>query len=558
MPSTAATAPEAPFTVPDLTVPDLLADAVARVGENVALDFLGATTSYRELAQQVDRAAGVLAAAGVRAGDRVALVLPNCPQHVVAFYAVLKLGAVVAEHNPLAAAAELQAQLDAHGATVVVSWEKSLDKVCPDGDLQGRTVLAVDLTAALPLRSRVLLSLPVRAARTQREAMRGPVPDGVLSWEKELRRADPLTTGGAGPRPSDPAVLLHTGGTTGTPKAVVLTHHNLVANVTQSAEWISDLRYGQEVFSAVLPFFHAFGLTLSLTTAVHLGATQVVFPRFDPDMVLAAVRRRPITFFGGVPPMFARLAETAEDRDVDLGSVRYAISGAMSLDTKVAAHWERLTGGLIIEGYGMTETSPVVLGNPLGPERRPGALGLPFPGTRIRVVDPEEPTVDVADGQVGELVVAGPQIFAGYWQDPEATAEVMLDGGWLRTGDLVRRGGDGFVTLADRRKELIIFNGFNIYPSQVEEVVRSMPQVKDVAVVGVPDGVRGERVVAALVLEPGATVDLATVRQWASERLSHYAVPRAIAVLEDLPRSQLGKVLRRSVREQLTGPQTSS
>lgn len=539
------------FLVPSLTVPDLLADAARAVPENVALDFLGATTTYRELAAQADRAAAVLAAAGVRAGDRVALVLPNCPQHVAAFYGALRLGAVVAEHNPLASPAELRAQLAAHGARVVVAWEKSLDKVCPGGDLEGRTVLSVDLTAELPLRSRVLLRLPVKAARTQRDAMRGPVPAGVGSWDRAVRRATPLPADSPGPAQADTAVLLHTGGTTGTPKAVVLTHRNLVANVAQSAAWISGLRHGEEVFAAVLPFFHAFGLTLSLTTAVRLGATQLVFPRFDVDMVLAAQRRRPVTFFGGVPPMFARLAEAAEERGADLGSVRFAISGAMSLAPEVAAHWERTTGGLIIEGYGMTETSPVALGNPLSPDRRPGALGLPFPATEIRVVDPEDPATDVPDGETGELLIRGPQVFAGYWENPEATAEVMLDGGWLRTGDLVRRDADGFVTLADRRKELIITGGFNVYPSQVEDAVRAMPGVRDVAVVGVPDGPRGERVVAALVLEPGASVDLAAVRQWAEDRLSHYAMPRAVTVLDDLPRSQLGKVLRRAVREQI-------
>ncbi|WP_413451145.1 AMP-binding protein [Georgenia phoenicis] len=546
------------FTVPELTVPDLLADAAERVPDTVALDFLGATTTYRELAEQVDRAAGVLAAAGVRPGDRVALVLPNCPQHVVAFYAALRLGAVVAEHNPLASPAEVRAQLEAHGARVVVAWEKSLEKVCPGGDQQGRTVLAVDLTAALPRRSRLLLRLPIPAARAQREAMRGPVPAGVLSWERELGRATVLPAATEGPAPLDTAVLLHTGGTTGTPKAVVLTHRNLIANVTQNATWISELRYGEEVFSAVLPFFHAFGMTLSLTTAVRLGATQLVFPRFDPDMVLAGVRRRPVTFFGGVPPMFARLADAAEGKGVDLSAVRFAISGAMSLPPEVAAHWERVTGGLIIEGYGMTETSPVALGNPLGPDRRPGALGLPFPGTEIRVVDPEHPHTEVPAGETGELLIRGPQVFAGYWENPEATAEVMLDGGWLRTGDLVRRGEDGFVTLADRRKELIITGGFNVYPSQVEDAVRSMPGVRDVAVVGVPDGSRGERVVAALVLEPGASVDLAAVRRWAEDRISAYAMPRAVTVLEDLPRSQLGKVLRRVVREQLLAPRRPS
>lgn len=540
------------FEVPDGTVPDLLADAADRVADHVAVDFLGATTTYSDLAAQVSRAAGLLAAAGVRAGDRVAVVLPNCPQHVVVFYAALRLGAVVAEHNPLAPAAELQAQLALHEARVVVSWEKSVHKVLPDDDQQ-RTVFAVDLTAGLPLRSRLLLHLPLRAAREQRESMRAKVPSGVRSWERELRRASALPTDHPGPGPQDVALLLHTGGTTGTPKAVMLTHRNLVANAEQSVVWVADLRYGEETFYSVLPFFHAFGLTLCLTTAVQLGATQVVLPRFDVDMVLAAMRRRPGTFFGGVPPMFAALVDAAQEHGADLRSFRYAISGAMALDATVAARWEQATGGLIIEGYGLTESSPIAVGNPLSPARRPGALGLPFPGTEVRIVDPEDPDPDaeVPQGETGELLIRGPQVFTGYWQNPAATAEAMVDGGWLRTGDIVRRDPDGFISLADRLKELIISGGFNVYPTQVEDAVRSMPGVSDVAVVGLPDGVRGERVVAALVLEPEATVDLAAVRRWTEERLAHYSMPRGITVLDDLPRSQLGKVLRRVVRERL-------
>ncbi|WP_127130834.1 AMP-binding protein [Georgenia sp. SYP-B2076] len=547
----ALASPPAEIVVPDHAVSALLDDAAARFGDKVALDFLGATTTYGALSAQVQRAAGLLADAGVRAGDRVALVLPNCPQHVVAFYAALRLGAVVAEHNPLAPPAEIQAQLDAHGARVVVCWEKALDRVAPGGDRRGRTVFAVDLTAALPLRSRLLLRLPVAAARAQRGAMRGPVPAGVRSWERAMRTAAPVASDHPQPSAGDLAVLLHTGGTTGTPKAVALTHRNLLANVAQGEAWVPGLRPGTETFYAALPFFHAFGLTLSLTFAVRVGATQVVLPRFDVDMVLAAMRRRPATFFPGVPPMFDRLSRAAIERGADLTSVRFAISGAMALDPEVAARWEDVTGGLIIEGYGMTECSPVALGNPMGPSRRPGALGIPFPSTQIRIVDPEDPATDVPDGELGELLVRGPQVFSGYYRRPEESAAVLLEGGWLRTGDIVRRESDGFVVLADRIKELIISGGFNVYPSQVEDAVRAMPGVSDVAVVGLPDGVRGESVVAALVLDPGARVDLDTVRRWTHDRLSHYAMPRRIAVLDELPRSQLGKVLRRTVREQL-------
>ncbi|MFC4556353.1 AMP-binding protein [Georgenia faecalis] len=539
----------AEIDVDERDVGALLDDAARRYPDRVALDFLGASTTYAALEQEVARAAGLLQDAGVRAGDRVALVLPNCPQHVVAFYAVLRLGAVVAEHNPLAPAEEVQAQLARHGARVVVAWEKALPLVCPDGDLGGRTVYAVDLTAALPRSSRLLLRLPLPAARRQRDAMRGPVPAGVRSWDRGVRAARPVD--GPRPAPGDLAVLLHTGGTTGTPKAVALTHRNLMANATQGQAWVSGLEEGKETFYAVLPFFHAFGLTLCLTFAVRMGATQVVLPRFDVDMTLAAMRRRPATFLPGVPPIFDKLARAAEERGADLRTIRYSISGAMALDPEVAARWERVTGGLIVEGYGMTESSPVALGSPLSPDRRPGTLGIPFPSTQIRVVDPENPDVDVEPGSPGELLIRGPQVFSGYYGEPEESAAVLLPGGWLRTGDIVTVDEDGFVTLADRIKELIISGGFNIYPSQVEDAVRLMPGVADVAVVGVPGGAGGDRVVAALVLEAGAQVDLAAVRHWCEGRLSRYAVPRQVAVLAELPRSQLGKVLRRTVREQL-------
>lgn len=569
-------APPTPFTAePAPTTTALLQRAAQRWPDRVALDFLGATTTYAELADQVAAAARALAAHGVGAGDRVGVVLPNCPQHVVVFYAAHALGAAVAEHNPLAAPEEIRAQLDRHAAQVVVAWEQSVQAVAPGGDTQGRTVLAVDLTAGMPRRSRLLLRLPVKAARTQRARLRADVPDGVGSWERALRRAarpggrrsaeqdQQATSSGRGPCPEDVAVLLPTGGTTGTPKLVPLTHANLMANAFQSVQWVGNLRPGEETFGSVLPFFHAFGMTLSLTAAVAMGASQVVLPTFDVDMVLAAQKRRPITFLGGVPPMFDRLEQGARDAGVPLRSIRYSVSGAMSLDGQIARRWEQTTGGLIIEGYGMSEGSPIILGNPLDERRRPGRLGVPFPGTSVRVVDPEllERAVeeggdttrlpDVPDGQVGELLAHGPQVFGGYLGAPEETAQTLLDGGWLRTGDLVTRDGeDGSIALADRRKELIIAGGFNIYPSQVEDAVRGMPGVVDVAVVGLPDGgAAGEQVVAALVLEPGASVELAQLRDWLQGKVSRYALPRAVHVLDDLPRSQLGKVLRRKVRE---------
>lgn len=532
--------------VPTEPLGTVLDGAAARFPDRVALDFYGRTTTYRALQDQVERAANVLRRAGVRPGDRVALILPNCPQHVVAFYAVLRLGAVVAEHNPVASRDEIRAQFARHRATVAIVWEKSLPLLPPD---RARVTFAVDLTAGLPWAKRLLLRLPVAKARTQRAAMRGPVPAGVRAWDPAVRKASRLPADHPAPSADGLAVLLHTGGTTGVPKAVGLTHRNLQANVEQGRAWVQGLREGGETIYAVLPFFHAFGLTLCLTFAVRMGATSVLMPRFEAPAVLAAQKRRPCTFFPGVPPMFDRVAAEAEKTGADLRSIRFSIAGAMSLPRDVADRWERATGGYLVEGYGMTETSPVALGSPLSAARRPGTLGVPFPSTDVRVVDPEDPEVEVPLGERGELLIAGPQVFAGYYLDPEETAHVMEPGGWLRTGDIVQMDADGFVTLVDRRKELIITGGFNVYPSQVEETLRAMPGVADVAVVGMPSTELGEHVLAAIVPIEGAHIDLDAVRAWSAERLSRYAVPRQLAILTELPRSQLGKVLRRSVRE---------
>ncbi len=536
------------ITVPEGAVGAVLTGTAARYGRRVALDFYGATTTYADLLAEVERAAEALRRAGVRAGDRVAVVLPNCPQHVVAFYAVLRLGAVVVEHNPLASTGEIRAQFARHGARVAIAWEKSLPLLPTD---RGLRVLAVDLTSGLPWTKRALLRLPIAKARTQRAAMRGPVPAGVDSWDRVVRRSPRLRAGHPYPGSGDLAVLLHTGGTTGVPKAVALTHRNLQVNCEQGRAWVVGLREGAETIYAVLPFFHAFGLTLCLTFAVRMAATSVLMPRFEAPAVLAAMKRRPATFFPGVPPMFDRIEQEAARTGADLTSIRFSIAGAMPLAREVADRWEKRTGGLIVEGYGMTESSPVALGSPLSAARRPGTLGIPFPSTDIRVVDPEHPDVDVPHGERGELLLRGPQVFGGYDRDPEETAHVLLPGGWLRTGDIVTMDDDGFVTVVDRIKELIISGGFNVYPSQVEATLREMPGVADVAVVGMPSVDLGEDVLAAIVPHPGVVIDLDAVREWSRERLARYAVPRQLEILRELPRSQLGKVLRRSVREHL-------
>ncbi|WP_448630563.1 AMP-binding protein [Cellulomonas soli] len=537
------------LTVPHEPLTAALEHSAQTWPDRVAVDFLGGTTTYRQLADKVARGAQALLDLGVQAGDRVALALPNCTAHVVAFYAVLRIGAVVVEHNPTYTADELAHQLADSGATAAIVWEKTVPALLAgQSQTAVRTVIAVDLSADLPWAARFALRLPVAKARRTRAAMRGPVPDDVPLWHDLVRRTAPIDPTHPAPAPEDVAALQYTGGTTGTPKGAVLTHANLVANAVQGHLWTAAVP-GAEVVYGVLPFFHAFGLTLCLSYTMRVGATLVAFPNFDPALVLAAQRRRPGTFLPAVPPMLDRLVTAAENAGADLTSFTYAISGAMALPAKTAARWEQATQGLVVEGYGMTETSPVALGNPLGPDRRPGALGLPFPGTDIRIVDPEDPDVDAAPGERGELLIHGPQVFQGYWNRPEETAEQLLPGGWLRTGDIVTIV-DGYVVLVDRIKEMIVTGGFKVYPSQVENHLRGMPGVQDVAVVGIPGGDLGEKVVAAVVMAPGVKpVDLDAVRAWCEQRLARYALPKQLVIVTELPRSQVGKVLRRLVRE---------
>ena len=531
----------------DASLVDLFDTSVERFGSLVALEFFAAETTFAELGQQVRAAAEGLRQLGVGAGDRVAIVLPNCPQHIVAFHAVLRLGAVVVEHNPLYTASEMEHQLSDHGATVAIVWDKAAGLVANGGSVS--KVVSVDLTTAMPLRTRLALRLPIAKARTSRAALTAPAPR-TIPWRLLLSHGA-LATDYPRPRASDLAAIQYTSGTTGVPKGAMLTHRNLRTNAAQGRAWVPGLVDGKEVIYAVLPMFHAYGLTLCLTFALSIGARLVLFPKFDVDLVLAAAAKHPPTFLPAVPPIYERLARAADERGVDLTSVRFAISGAMSLPASTLELWERVTGGLLIEGYGLTETSPVAVGNPLGRDRRLGAIGVPFPSTEIRVVDPEVPATDRAPGERGELLIRGPQVFGGYWQKPDETRAALIDDGWFRTGDIVEVDPDGFVSIVDRIKEIIITGGFNVMPSEVEAALREHPDVADAAVVGIPRADGSEDVVAAVQLTPGATLDAAALREHCRSCLAAYKVPRRVVAVDDLPRSQIGKVLRKQVRESL-------
>jgi long-chain acyl-CoA synthetase len=539
---------------PDAPLTSVLDDSVERYPRRTAVVFLGRKISYRDLAAQVDRFADALRGLGVHHGDRVATVLPNCPQAVITFFATLRRGAIIVQNNPLYTAAELHAQLADSGAKVVVVFDRAYETVA--AALPGTKVehvIVTSLTEYLPAAKRLALRLPLRQAREKRAELTAELPDGLEDFP--LRFAEVMAD--ARPRhipvmvnpAQDLAALQYTGGTTGTPKGAMLTHANLLANAYQTAAWDPGYVPGQEVTLAVLPLFHVFGLTLGLTTTMLIGGTVVLVPKFDVDLVLAEIKDNRPTILPGVPPIYQQIAESPQARSAHLDSIRTCVSGAMNLRRETVDSFRRATGAQVVQGYGMTETAPVIMANPLNGNARHVSVGVPMPGTLARIVSETDPSQPVEVGQAGELLVRGPQVFAGYWNQPRETAEV-LSNGWLLTGDIAMMSPDGFFTLIDRKRDVIILDGFNVYPSEVEEVLNSHPGVKESAVIGVPDPRRGEQVVAYVVLIPGLAPSRDELLRYCRERLAPYKVPAEITARDDLPHNMIGKVLRRVLRDE--------
>jgi long-chain acyl-CoA synthetase len=541
----------ADFEPPQVPLTQLLDDAAASFPRRTALAFLGTTLTYRELRDVVDHLAAGLAELGVSKGDRVSVVLPNCPQAVLTIFAVLRLGAIVAQHGSLSTASELRSQLRDCGSQVMVCLDRAypaIAEVRSETSLQH--VVVTSLTDYLPARARLRLRLPTAAGRRARAELAVPLPVRA----PVLRFLRLLKTPAAARQVQvdaqvDPAVLLYTGGTTGPARASVLTHENLVSNAYVNRLWDTGAVAGEEVTLAVLPLFHAYGLTVCLNATVLLGGTLVLVPRFDVDEVLAAIERDRPTIFPAVPPVYQALAASPRARDHDLSSLRVCVSGGMRLPAEVQEAFERVSGAALVEGYGLTETSPSTHCNPLSGRRRPGSIGVPLPGTQCKVVDPQDASREVPMGETGELLVRGPQVFRGYWGEPQGS-RALTDDGYLLTGDLVAMDADGFFTVVGRKKEIIVTGGFNTCPSEVEEVLLRLANVQDAAVVGVPHLRLGETVTAFVVAAPGASLTEGDVVAHCRRELSPFKVPRAVEFRDELPRTPLGKVLRRLLAEE--------
>ena len=547
------------FDFPQVPLTRLLDDAASAFPAGIAIAASGNTFTYRRLRELVDRFAGGLSSLGVTAGDRVALVLPNCPQHVIAFFAVLRLGATVVQCNPLSTEAELSEQLADCMPTVVVCLDKSIATVEKVRARVGiRHVVVTSLADYLPAATRIRLRLPLPSARAQRARLVADVPatDGVVRFTALADHKRPAQQASIDPATAV-AVLQYTGGTTGTSKAAKLSHTNLVANAYQMRLWLPEATSGRETTLAVLPLFHVYGLTLCLLTTVLLAGRLVLLPRFDLDLVFDAIDEERPTLFPGVPPIYQALLDAPRLRRTDLHSIRACVSGAMKLPIDVQERFERVTGGRLVEGYGTTETSPATHCQPLSGPRPAGSVGLPLPGTDARIVDPDDPTREIPIGEPGELAVRGPQVFLGYWS-ADGDEQPLLDDGWLLTGDIATMDEAGFFSIVDRKKDLVIAGGFNIYPAEVEAVIRSHEAVADCCVIGLPDRYRGETVKAFVVPRPGAQLQESDVIEHCSTRLSAYKVPKMVELRDDLPRTAIGKALRRLlVAEELAKRETT-
>jgi long-chain acyl-CoA synthetase len=530
--------------IPSCLLPQLIEPNVGRWGSRAALVFQGARWSYRRFWEQSGHLAAALLREGVGPGDRVAIYLPNGPAFPIAFFAILRVGAIVVPVSPLYHDVDLLAVLGDAQPSAIVTLESQYPRL---EEVSDRFRLPVTFVARLrefyPVWTRPFVN---RSLRGQHLSTRFPASANVRPWKSAVR-----APGSVPPVSADPAtqvaVLQYTGGTTGTPKGAMLTHRNLVANVTQVDAWNTTRVPGSEVVLAAIPFSHIYGLTVALLVGLSEGATVVMMPRPDPHEILRLIRRYRPTQFPGVPALYQALLRQPDLANYPLRSIRFCLSGSAPLPPDVQRRFEEVTGAALREGYGLTETSPVTHINPVEGERRSGSIGLPLPETDQRAVDLDDPTRVLPVGSEGELAVRGPQVMLGYYRRPEETGRSVRDG-WFLTGDVVRIDADGYAYLVDRKKDIVNVGGLKVYPREVEEVLLHHPGVMEAAVVSVPDPDRGEAPKAFVVRTPGSAVSEAELIEFVRARLAHYKAPRRVEFRDALPRSGVQKVLRRVLR----------
>lgn len=511
-----------------------------------------AKQTYSELKNAVDCFASALYNMGLQQGDRIAIMLPNSPQQVVAFFGALKAGCVVVNTNPTYTPREIGHILEDSGASAMLllsSFYERLEQVKDASNL--KHIIVTDVPDSLSFPFNKLVEKQVRAS-----GMMVDVPDGPGIWRfnnlinTNASRPPTINVG-----PDDTVLFQYTSGTTGVPKAAMLTHRSFGSNIQQLEAWYRNMEYGGEKVLGSIPFFHIYGLTVAKLFAMYSGAELIITP--DPrktELILDIIQREKVTMYPGIPTMYTAIINHPKVTESDLRSVKACLSGGMALPLEVQRRFEQLTGGKLVEGYGLTETSPAACANPINGLRKEGSIGLPLPSTEVSIIsleaNAEGKFETVPAGQEGELIIRGPQVMKGYWNRPDETAVTLDEDGWLHTGDIAKMDEDGCFYIVDRKKDLIIASGYNIVPREVEEVLYMHAKVMEAAVAGVPDPVRGETVKAYVVLKEGQTSSQDEINAFCREHLAPYKVPRIVEFRNELPKSQIGKILRRVLVEE--------
>jgi long-chain acyl-CoA synthetase len=528
------------------TLLDFFNETVARFPGKTALIFEDYEISYGQLRDMVELMAGALSGLGIKKGDRVAILLPNVIPCVVAYYAVLKLGGIVVMNNPLYTDHELAYQFNDSGARMVITLDLLANRMIALRTKTGiEHIVYTSLGDYLPPLKRRLFPL---VARFKKLSARVPSEEKVYRWKRLLSENHP-------PPPrvdlkqDTPAMYQYTGGTTGISKGVVLSHGNLSRQIQQIDAWFPGFENGKGMMLGALPFFHVFGLTTSMNLAIFYGWGNILVPKPHPVPLIKAISAHRATFVPMVPTMYIGMLNHPDFNKADLSSVEGCFSGSAPLPVEVIKEFEEKTGSIIVEGYGLTETSPVTHINPYaGGGRKVGSIGMPIPDTECRIVDAVNGKAEISMGEPGELMIRGPQVMSSYWNRPDETAAALTPDGWLYTGDIATMDEDGFFFIVDRKKDMVLSGGYNVYPRDIEEVLFMHTDIQEAAVIGIPDPKYGEAVKAFVVLKSGATATRESIIDFCRQRLAKYKVPVDIEFRDELPKSNIGKVLKKELR----------
>lgn len=525
---------------PDISVFQLLESAVKRYPQRVATNFNGAMISYRDLFVQVNKLAAALDSLGVKKGDRVGVILPNSPQAVISYFAVLQLGAVVVFINPLHVEMEIAFQIRDAGINNLIIIDTVYRRIMNiKEDVSLENLIITEMHDYLTFPYNVFYPLKQKSDGRTPEI---PYKKGIYRFIELIRNAQARQQEVRIDPREDLAVLQYTGGITGTPKGAMITHYNMVANVLQFREWYSRCKGGEERILSVLPFSHVYGLTCVLNFGVYIGASLILLPRFDIDRVLKIINKSRPTFFPGVPTMYIAINNHPNVKKIDISSIDYCMSGAAPLSPDVQDRFEQLTGARLVEGYGLAEASAITHCNPVQGKRKVSSIGLPLPDTMVKIVDMETGEKELDVGEIGELVISGPQVMQGYWNNPEET-RITLKDGWLYTGDIAEMDKDGYFYIINRKKDMIISGGFNVYPREVEKVLKRHPKIREVVVVGIPDDYYGEAVKAYVFPVEGKTILEDELRDYVLNKLSPYKIPKVFDIRKESPK-EMGAALR--------------